>query len=100
MIAFSLFWVTTRGFESSFPTPLASAAVIKRSTAKFGDRCPRKSPLVAALAPKFTLEGIPLLPPVPVNGGGIGEVVTGLEPIAGTPAAMLRPPVVVPAKAS
>src|SRR6266481_1733501 len=38
MIAFSLFWVTTRGLESSFPTPFDSAAVMKKSTAKLGER--------------------------------------------------------------
>ena len=37
-VAFSLFWVTMRGLESSLPTPLDSAAVIKKSTAKFGER--------------------------------------------------------------
>ena len=37
MMAFSLFCVTIRGLERSLPTPLDSAAVIKKSRAKLAD---------------------------------------------------------------
>src|SRR3954470_22403110 len=56
-VAFSLFCVTTRGLESSLPTPLDSAADIKKSTAKFGERCTKPSPLVGTPAPRFTASG-------------------------------------------
>src|SRR5262252_6483656 len=58
--AFSLFWVTTRGFESSLPTPRDSAAVMKKSTAKFGERCEKPMPLVGTPAPRLTASGKPL----------------------------------------
>src|SRR6267378_3494124 len=102
-VAFSLFWVMTLGFESNLPTPLDSAAVMKKSTAKFGERCPRNSPLVGAAAPRLTFSGngVPLpLVPVPMKGGGIGELVVVLVPTAGLPAITLRPLVAVPAKPS
>src|SRR2546421_4493712 len=55
--AFSLFCVTTRGFERSLPTPRDSAAVMKKSTAKFGERWPKKRPLVGTPAPRLTARG-------------------------------------------
>src|SRR6266849_3632965 len=96
-VAFSLFCVTTRGLESSLPTPFASAAVMKKSIAKFGERWPKNAPLVGAPAPKLVFKGNAAVLPV-VSGTGMGDVVTGLAPTAGTPPKIDRPPVVVPAK--
>src|ERR1700730_18576175 len=110
MVAFSLFCVTTRGFESNFPTPLASAAVMKKSTAKLGERCTKPKPLVGAPAPRLVLSGIPLAgPPVEPAGtatpGGAGNpglpvAGPGLMPTCGAPLNNERPPVVEPAKPS
>src|SRR5580692_10913573 len=58
-VAFSLFCVTMRGFESSLPTPLASAAVMKKSTAKLEDRFENPKPLVGTPAPRLRLRGRP-----------------------------------------
>src|SRR5260370_28939538 len=73
MVAFSLFCVVSLGFERSLPTPLASAALIKKSTAKFGERCPRNSPLVGALAPRLVFNGRLLVPALVKNGAGVLE---------------------------
>src|SRR5579863_3432854 len=110
MTAFSLFWVTILGLESSFPTPLDSAALMKKSTAKFGERCEKPKPEVGgAPAEKLVFKGKPLVTPLPevappegtvTGGAGIPEVVTPLPPTAGLPLKMLRPPVVVLAKPS
>src|SRR5713101_3764199 len=96
-VAFSLFCVMTLGFESNLPTPLASAAVMKKSTAKFGERCPRNSPLVGATAERKVFNGrlLPLLPEVENGGGGAMPV---LVPTAESPPKKDRPPVVRPAK--
>src|SRR5260370_18036181 len=86
----------TLGFESSLPTPLASAAVMKKSTAKLGERCPRNSPLVGALAPRLVFNGRLLVPADERNGGvGLGTL---LVPTAESPPAIYPPPVVSPAK--
>src|SRR5260370_30398269 len=61
----------TFGFDSNLPTPLASAAVMKKSTAKLGERCPRKSPLVGAVAPRLVFNGRLLVPTDVRNGGGV-----------------------------
>src|SRR5262249_37018907 len=109
-VAFSLFWVTTRGFDSSLPTPLDSAALMKKSIAKFGDRCEKPKPLVGgAPAAKLVTSGKPdetplpaVTPPPTVTGAGgmPAPVVTPLPPTAGEPENKERPPVVVPAKPS
>src|SRR5262249_57684630 len=94
----------TSGLESSLPTPLASDAVIKKSTAKFGDRCPKNRPLVGTPAPRLTAKGSPALvdplPPDPMTGGcgKADPVVTLLVPTVESPATAVRPCVVVPAK--
>src|SRR5713226_9007752 len=98
----------TLGFESNFPTPLASAAVMKKSMAKLGDRCENPNPLnppESGDALKEVASGRPLVP-VPVDGttisggGGMVFVGPGLEPTCGAPPKMFRPFVVVPAKPS
>ena len=48
----------TLGFERSLPTPLASAAVIKKSPAKFVERCASSKPLVGAPAARLLTKGI------------------------------------------
>src|ERR1700687_6212193 len=88
----------TLGFESSLPTPLASDAVMKKSTAKFGERCPRKIPLVGAPAPRLVFSGRLLVPAAVRNGGGVFE--TLLTPTVESPPANERPLVVCPAKPS
>src|ERR1700730_7121814 len=106
MVDFSLFCVTIFGLESNLPTPFASAAVMNRSPAKFGDRCPKKKPLVGTPAPRLTLRGKPavLVPDpevgVPISGGcGMPvPVVTGLTPTLDGAPKIVRPLVVVPAK--
>jgi len=42
--SFFVVCVTMRGLESSLPTPFASAAVMKKSIAKFGERCEKPKP--------------------------------------------------------
>src|SRR5271155_2874544 len=75
-VAFSLFWVTMRGFESSLPTPLASDAVMKKSSAKFGERVEKPKPLVGTPAPRLTLRG--KAPVVALSfGEGTGDASTG-----------------------
>src|SRR6266576_4133565 len=86
----------TLGFESSLPTPLASAAVMKRSTAKLGERCPRNSPLVGATAPRLVFSGRLLVPAAVTKGGGVVEPL--LTPTAESPLNHDRPLVVCPAK--
>src|SRR5256885_2723603 len=92
--AFSLFCVTTRGFERSLPTPRDSAAVMKKSTAKFGERWPKKRPLVGTPAPRLTARGNPFpeVPDVPTTGGGgrADPVVMLLVPTVESPAIALR----------
>src|ERR1700731_2634397 len=90
MTAFSLFCVTTRGLERSFPTPFDSAALMKKSTAKFGERWKMPRPLVGVPAPRSTLKGRPLPPlaPLPEISGGCAipvPVVVGLVPTAELP---------------
>src|SRR5260370_19482303 len=75
MVAFSLFCVVSLGFERSLPTPLASAAEMKKSTAKFGERCPRNSPLVGAPAARLVFNGRLLVPALVRNGAGVLETV-------------------------
>src|SRR4029077_15802310 len=96
-----------RGLESNLPTPFDSAAVMKKSTAKFGERWVKPKPLVGADAPRLTLKGIPVEMPLPVaeplpivtgEAGMPGLVVTPLPPTAGEPLYSERPPVVLPAK--
>src|SRR5271169_4942793 len=58
-VAFSLFWVTILGLESNLPTPLASAALMKKSMAKFGERCEKPKPLVGVPADNEVFRGIP-----------------------------------------
>src|SRR5260370_7621979 len=94
-IAFSLFCVMTLGFERSFPTPLASDAVMKKSTAKFGERCPRNNPLVGAVAPRLVFNGRLLGLAEVRNGGGVLETVpapTVASPPPTPPPAPVRPP--------
>src|ERR1700676_4346561 len=99
MIAFSLFCVTMRGLESSLPTPLASAAVIKKSMAKFGDLCEKPKPLVGTPAVKLVDSGIPLAGPpaeelvgtAMSGGGGVVLTAPGLTPTCGAPLKKLRP---------
>src|ERR1700675_4704428 len=88
----------TLGFESNLPTPLDSAAVIKKSMAKLGERCPKKTPLVGAPAPKLTFNGRDVLLPE-VKIGGV-EFETLLVPTVESPPNTDRPPVVVPANPS
>src|SRR5579862_3761830 len=93
--AFSLFWVTMRGLESSLPTPLDSAALIKKSMAKFGERCEKPKPVVGgAPAAKLVFKGrpevtpLPESTPVPTLTGAAGTPepeVTPLPPTAGLP---------------
>src|SRR5260370_31801839 len=73
MVAFSLFCVVSLGFERSLPTPLASAAEMKKSTAKFGERCPRNSPLVGAPAARLVFNGRLLVPALVRNGARVLE---------------------------
>src|SRR5574340_1087312 len=94
----------TLGFESNLPTPLVSAALMNRSTAKLGDRWPKKTPLVGTAAPRFTLKGKlgpdPAADPPPPISGGAGRPVpvdTGLTPTRESPPITVRPPVVEPA---
>src|SRR6266436_115197 len=91
----------TFGLESSLPTPLASAAVIKKSTAKLGDRCASSRPLVGTPAPKLVTKGI--------TGGVVLAMVTGagglvppkvLWPTVESPPIISRPFSAVPANAS
>src|SRR5947209_6409965 len=94
----------TLGFESSLPMPFASAAEMKKSTAKLGDRWPKNTPLVGATAPRFTLNGRPPAvpaPPAEISGGAgnPGPDVTGLVPTVGLPPKTERPLVTDPAKA-
>src|SRR5712692_5657891 len=96
MVAFSLFCVMTLGFERSLPTPLASDAVMKKSTAKFGERCPRNNPLVGTPAPRLVFNGKLLVDPEVRNGGGV--LVTVLVPTVESPPITDRPFVVRPAK--
>src|SRR6267378_7699859 len=86
----------TLGFERSLPTPLASAAVMKKSTAKLGERWPRNSPLVGATAPRLVFNGRLLVPAEVKKGGGV--LVTVLVPTAESPPRKDRPLVVLPAK--
>src|ERR1700687_1592182 len=86
----------TLGFERSLPTPLASAAVMKRSTAKLGERWPRNSPLVGAPAARLVFNGRLLVPAVVTKGGGV--VATLLVPTAESPLKHDRTFVVCPAK--
>src|SRR5260370_8214029 len=95
-VAFLLFCVMTWGFERSFPTPLAFDAVMKKSTAKFGERCPRNNPLVGAVAPRLVFNGRLLVLAEVRNGGGVLETV--LVPTVESPPATDRPFVVRPAK--
>src|SRR5712691_5121424 len=101
-VAFSLFCVMTLGFESSLPIPFDSAAEMKKSTAKLGDRWPKNTPLVGATAPRFTLNGRPpvVLDPAEISGGAGNAVpdVTGLVPTVGLPPKTERPLVIDPAK--
>src|SRR5580700_10610263 len=100
-VAFSLFCVMTLGFESNLPTPLASAMVMKKSTAKFGDRCEKLMPDVGAFAGKFVFRGVPAVMPFPlavplpqITGDGTSPPVMPLQPTAGLPLKSDRPPVV------
>src|ERR1700726_4313533 len=83
MMAFSLFCVTMRGLESNLPTPLDSAAVIKKSSAKLADRKEYPMPDVGTPAPKLVTSGIPVCGPplaefvgAAISGGG-GVELTG-----------------------
>src|ERR1700720_1005495 len=76
-VAFSLFCVTMRGLESSLPTPLDSAAVMKKSTAKLGDREMKPNPLVGTPAPRFTESGKFVTAGGGGGGGGGGWVCGG-----------------------
>src|SRR5258708_278155 len=69
---------------------------MKKSTAKFGERGPRNSPLVGATAERKVFNGRLLLLPDVKNGGGV--VVTVLVPTAESPPMTDRPFVVLPAK--
>src|SRR5271169_6591537 len=88
MTAFSLFCVTMRGLESNLPTPFASAAVIKKSMAKFGDLCSKPKPLVGTPAPKLVASGSPVDGPPALlfvgattrGGGGTVLIAPGLTP--------------------
>src|SRR6267143_1029473 len=91
-MALSLFWVMTLGFESNLPTPLDSAAVMNKSTAKFGERCASIRPLVGAPAAKLVTRGS--------TGGSEDLMLTGgggllspklLCPTVGSPAMKFRP---------
>src|SRR5260370_3223710 len=95
-IVLSLFGVMTLGFERSFPAPLDSDGVMKKSTAKFGERCPRKNSLVGAVAPRLVFNGRLLVLAEVRNGGGVLETV--LVPTVESPPATDRPFVVRPAK--
>src|SRR3989475_12725068 len=94
-VALSLFCVMTLGFERSLPTPLASAAVMKKSTAKLGERWPRNSPLVGAPAARLGVSGR-LVVPTGVRKGG-GGLVTTLGPTDESPHIIDRPVVCCPA---
>src|SRR6202040_982895 len=74
-VAFSLFCVTMRGLESSLPTPFDSAAVMKKSTAKFGERCEKPKPDVGAPAAKFVCSGKPVVTPLPEVPPPAGKVI-------------------------
>src|SRR2546427_12358936 len=80
----------TLGFESSLPIPFDSAAEMKKSTAKLGDRWPKNTPLVGATAPRFVLNGRPPaeeVPPAEISGGAgkPGPAGTGVFPTVGVP---------------
>src|SRR5216110_1097654 len=101
MVAFSLFCVTTRGLDRSFPTPFDSAAVMKKSIAKLGERWENPKPEVGEPAEKFVFSGRPVetpFPGVPVTETGFCGIpapgVKPLPPTAGTPEKSERPPVV------
>jgi len=83
-----------RGFESNLPTPFDSAAVMKKSSAKFGERVEKPKPLVGTPAPRLTFSGMPVVAPLPVvspeaivtgEAGMPVPVVTPLPPTAGEP---------------
>src|SRR5260370_36800524 len=86
----------TLGFERNFPTPLASDAVMKKSTATCAERLPRNNPLVGAVAPRLVFNGRLLVLAEVRNGGGVLETV--LVPPVESPPATDRPFVVRPAK--
>src|ERR1700674_4174594 len=91
----------TLGFERSLPTPLASAAVIKKSTAKFGERGASSKPLVGPPASRLLTKGITGGVEFAMLIGGAGFVVPKvLLPTSEAPPIMLRPPSPVPEKAS
>src|SRR5712691_11636648 len=71
-VAFSLFCVMTLGFDSSLPTPLASAALMMKSSARFRELWAKLTPLVGACAPRLVLSGIELVPETTSGGGGSG----------------------------
>src|ERR1700687_4370668 len=78
-VAFSLFCVITLGLESSLPTPLASAAEMMKSRAKFGELCAKEKPLVGARAPNAETSGMAVLPEETRGGGGRpGPRISGL----------------------
>src|SRR6266550_4964379 len=90
IVAFSLFCVTTRGLERSLPTPFDSAAVMKKSIAKLGERCENPKPEVGEPAEKFVLSGRPVVTPfpdakpVPTLTGFWGIPVPGVTPLPPT----------------
>src|SRR5215469_7735214 len=97
----------TLGFESSFPTPLDSAAVMMKSSAKFGERCEKVNPVLGVPAGKFVFRGVPLVIPLPLlappcaqEKGDTSGPITPLQPTAGSPPKSDRPPVVEPANPS
>src|SRR5258708_22623662 len=110
MVAFWLFWVTIRGLESSLRTPLDSAAVMKKSSEKFAERCETPKPDVGEPALKDVCRGRPLVTPLPEAPPPLGKVtgfagipfpgVTPLPPTAGEPVKIDRPLLTVPAKPS
>src|SRR5689334_16488988 len=82
---------------------------MKKSTAKFGERCEKPNPEVGEPAAKFVARGnpevipLPEVCPPPMVTGGCGKpapVLTPLPPTAGEPEYKERPPVVVPANPS
>ena len=85
-----------RGLESSLPTPLASAAVMKKSMAKFGERCEKPKPLVGDAGAEDGVQRKPDVTPLPeadplgdrtlAAAGILVQSVTPLPPTAGAPA--------------
>src|SRR5260370_41656659 len=96
------------GLERNLERRWVCAAVMKKSTAKFGERSENPKAMVGEPADKNVVKGGPLVTPFPlvappltqVNGDGGTPPVMPLQPTDASPPKRVRPPVMVPAKPS